>query len=130
MDVTLEVLKTVGADFNYDFVDAGEGAIATHGDTLPTETIASIERTGLALKGPLSTPSGGCYKRQRPPAQAFRSLCERQARQDAGPRRFTGVDLVLFRENVDEQRGRVVEEASVRRRLGLGDRGPDHTQQE
>lgn len=103
MDVTLEVLKAVGADFTYDFVAAGEGAMNTHGDTLPAETLASIERTGLALKGPLSTPSGGGYTsvnvRLRKHFDLYANV--RPAKTLVPGGRFEGVDLVLFRENVE-----------------------------
>jgi len=43
-------------------VDAGAGAVTRHGDPLPAATLASIQRTRLALKAPLATPSGGGYR--------------------------------------------------------------------
>jgi isocitrate dehydrogenase (NAD+) len=62
MDSTLEVLKAAGAQFQYDLQSAGEAALKSHGSLLPESTLASLRRTGLALKGPTTTPVGGGHK--------------------------------------------------------------------
>ena len=58
----IRVLEAVKAPFTYDEQPAGEGALKTHGSLLPDSTIASIEKTKLAIKGPTTTPIGGGHK--------------------------------------------------------------------
>lgn len=104
MASALKVLKAVDAPFTkYDTVPAGEAALESHGDTLPPETLASIERTCLALKGPLATPSGGGYTsvnvRLRKHFDLYANV--RPAKTLVTGGRFEGVDLVMFRENVE-----------------------------
>lgn len=58
MDATLKVLDALDCGLEYEFAEAGEGALESQGDLLPDDTVASIRRNGLALKGPLTTPVG------------------------------------------------------------------------
>jgi len=104
MKSALAVLEAVKAPFgHYVIADAGESAIASHGDTLPEKTLEAIASTGLALKGPLSTPSGGGYTsvnvRLRKHFDLYANV--RPAKTLVPGGRFEGVDLVLFRENVE-----------------------------
>lgn len=62
MNAVVEVLKKVNAPFSYDFQDAGEVALKKHGELLPKATLASIDKSKLAIKGPTSTPVGGGHK--------------------------------------------------------------------
>jgi isocitrate dehydrogenase (NAD+) len=62
MAQTLRVLKAVQAPFEYEEHAAGEIALKTMNSLLPDMTIASIERTQLAIKGPTTTPIGGGHK--------------------------------------------------------------------
>lgn len=62
MTQVLRVLKQVQAPFDYEEFDAGEGALHKHGSLLPENTIKSIERNQLAIKGPTTTPIGGGHK--------------------------------------------------------------------
>lgn len=62
MESVLEVLKAVNAPFTYDVQEAGEAALAKQGSLLPPQTLKSIARTKLAIKGPTSTPTGGGHK--------------------------------------------------------------------
>ena len=76
-----------------------------HGDPLPAATLASIQRTKLALKAPLATPSGGGYRSVNVTLRQHFDLYAnvRPARTMAGvPSRFTGVDLVIVRENTED----------------------------
>ena len=56
------VLEAVGAPLAWDVQKAGMAAVAESLDPLPEATLASIRRTGLALKGPLTTPVGGGFR--------------------------------------------------------------------
>ena len=104
MEKAMTVLRAVEAPFShYEVVTAGETALESMGDSLPPTTLDSIEPTGLALKGPLSTPSGGGYTsvnvRLRKHFDLYANV--RPAKTLVRGGRFEGVDLVLFRENVE-----------------------------
>ncbi len=58
----VEILNAAGAPFAWERHDGGMTAIKKHGDPLPPKLLASIARTGLALKGPLTTPVGGGFR--------------------------------------------------------------------
>jgi isocitrate dehydrogenase (NAD+) len=102
---TVRAIEAAGGQLDWERVDAGAGAIARHGDPLPAATIASIQRTGLALKAPLATPSGGGYRSVNVTLRQHFDLYAnvRPARTLAGvPSRYTGVDLVIVRENTED----------------------------
>ena len=61
-EAVVSVLATLGAPFSWDIQQGGLAGIETHGDPLPGATLDSIRRTGLALKGPLTTPVGGGFR--------------------------------------------------------------------
>jgi isocitrate dehydrogenase (NAD+) len=70
---------------------------------MPDETIESIERTGLALKGPLETPVGGGYRSVNVALRRTFDLYAnvRPARSVVPGGRFDNVDIVLVRENTE-----------------------------
>ena len=102
IDSALEILKAAGCDFDYEFVDAGLAALEKTGELLPQETIDTIARNKITLKGPLTTPVGegftsinvtlrkkfGLYANVRP----VKSFAGTQARYD-------GIDIITIREN-------------------------------
>ena len=101
---TVEVLAATGVAFEWDEQPAGLGAFETYGDPLPAQTLASIERTRLALKGPLTTPVGTGFKsinvrlRQHFALYANVRPCVTLPN-TKGP--FSGIDLMLYRENTE-----------------------------
>ncbi len=58
MEATLHVLDAMALGLDYEFVDAGLRAFEQQGELLPQHTLDTIERLGVALKGPLTTPVG------------------------------------------------------------------------
>ena len=102
-DATLEALEAVGAPFEWETHKAGQGGIDACGDPLPPETLASIRKTRLALKGPLATPIGGGYRssnvRLREEFELYANL--RPARTLIPGGRYEKIDLVLVRENLE-----------------------------
>ncbi len=58
MTATLRVLDAIGADLEYDMQLAGLTAIEAGKELIPEETLDSIRRNSIALKGPLTTPIG------------------------------------------------------------------------
>jgi len=57
-DAAVRIVGACGLDIEWDRVDAGAGALADHGTTLPESVRASIRERRVALKGPLTTPVG------------------------------------------------------------------------
>jgi isocitrate dehydrogenase (NAD+) len=102
-DATLAVLEAVGAPFQWETCKAGMAGVAACGDPLPPETLDSIRRTRLALKGPLTTPVGGGYRssnvRLREEFQLYANL--RPARTLILGGRYEKIDIVLVRENLE-----------------------------
>ena len=100
---TLQVLEALGAQFEWDEQYGGVTAIEKAGTPLPDATLESVRRTGLALKGPLTTPLGGGY---RSVTVALRQEFElyanvRPVKSIVPGGKFPDVDLVVIRENVE-----------------------------
>ena len=102
---TVGVLEATGLGFAWDEQQAGEATIAAEGTPLPDRVVESIRRTGVALKGPITTPVGGGFRSVN---VALRQALElyanvRPARSMVGVQsRFTDVDLVIVRENTED----------------------------
>ena len=103
VESVVEILATLGAPFEWDTQLAGMAALSETGDPLPLKTIDSIRRTGLALKGPLTTPVGGGFKSinvtLRQEFELYANL--RPARTLIPGGRFDNIDVVLIRENLE-----------------------------
>src|SRR5213082_3362772 len=102
MDATLAVLETLGAPFAWEIHKAGMEAMQEFGDPRHENTIDSIRRTRLALKGPLTTPVGGGFRsinvRLREEFGLYANL--RPVRSMVPGGRFDDIDIVLVRENL------------------------------
>jgi len=102
-EATLAVLEAVGAPFTYEWHLAGVAGLKEKGDPLPKETIESIRKTRLALKGPLATPVGGGFRssnvRLREEFHLYANL--RPARTLIPGGRYENIDLILVRENLE-----------------------------
>lgn len=62
MEAALEIIAASGAKIEWERRLAGMAAVDQCGHPLPEETLASIRKTRLVLKGPLTTPVGGGYR--------------------------------------------------------------------
>jgi isocitrate dehydrogenase (NAD+) len=102
-DAVVQVLDALGRPFEWDIQQGGLAAIAACGDPLPPVTLDSIRRTGLALKGPLTTPVGGGFRsvnvRLREEFHLYANL--RPARTLMPGGRYENLDLVIVRENLE-----------------------------
>lgn len=104
MEAALRVLDTLDGGFEYDFQLAGLAAQEQTGDLLPDDTMASIRRTRLLLKGPLTTPVGGGFRSLNVELRRRFDLYAnvRPAISFPGTRaRYDGVDLITVRENTE-----------------------------
>ncbi len=103
VDATLAALDALQAPFEWDRQIAGLEGVRQAGDPLPSQTLQSIRRTRLALKGPLETPSGGGYRssnvRLREEFKLYANL--RPVRTLIPGGRYDNIDLVVVRENVE-----------------------------
>jgi isocitrate dehydrogenase (NAD+) len=100
----VRILEASGAKFEWETFAVGAEAYERSGEYIPKELIESIERTHVALKGPVTTPVGGgfasinvalrkkfdLYANFRP----IRNLPHI-------PTRYPGVDLIIVRENTE-----------------------------
>jgi isocitrate dehydrogenase (NAD+) len=97
------VFDGLGSPFVWDVQQGGMGAVHARGDPLPAETLESIRRTRLALKGPLTTPIGGGFRsvnvRLREELGLYANV--RPVRTILRGRRYDNIDLVLIRENLE-----------------------------
>jgi isocitrate dehydrogenase (NAD+) len=104
-EATVRVLEAAGAELLWDRQIAGKEAVEKTGNPLPPETIASIRRTKVALKGPVTTQVGGGFKsvnvQLRQELELFANL--RPVRSlPSIPTRFENVDLIIVRENTED----------------------------
>jgi isocitrate dehydrogenase (NAD+) len=102
---TLRALEGAGARIDWERVPAGLKAIETDKDPLPQRSIESITHNRLALKGPLSTPSGGGFRSVNVALRQHFDLYAnvRPAATLVGvPSRFSDVDIVIVRENTED----------------------------
>jgi isocitrate dehydrogenase (NAD+) len=103
VEATVEILSALGAPFVWDRQLGGLPAIEATSDPLPKETLDSIRRTRLALKGPLTTPVGGGFRsvnvRLREEFHLYANV--RPARTILPGQRYEDIDIVLIRENIE-----------------------------
>src|SRR6185312_11046798 len=96
---------TVGSDFDWDVQEAGVDIMETAGTPLPQETIDSVRRNGVAIKGPITTPIGTGFRSVNVALRYELDLyaCLRPCKSYAGVRsRFDNVDVVIVRENTED----------------------------
>jgi isocitrate dehydrogenase (NAD+) len=102
-EATLSVLDALGVEFDWDEQYGGMSAVDKAGTPLPKATLDSIRRTGLALKGPLTTPVGGGYRSVNVALrQEFELYANvRPVKSIVPGGRYVDVDLVIVRENTE-----------------------------
>src|SRR5439155_4325978 len=62
-EATRRVLEATGVEFEWDVQQAGADVMDQFGgNPLPEQTLESIRRTGVAIKGPITTPVGGGFR--------------------------------------------------------------------
>ncbi|MEZ6212559.1 MAG: isocitrate/isopropylmalate family dehydrogenase, partial [Phycisphaerales bacterium] len=107
-DATKAILKAAGARIDWEDAVAGKKAFdAGIASGVPNDTIESLQRTRVALKGPLETPVGHGGKSAN---VTLRKLFEmygnirpcRELPNVQGPFAGRGIDLIIVRENVED----------------------------
>jgi len=104
-EATRRVLEATGVGFIWDVQQAGAETLEKYGTVLPDAVLESIRRTGVGLKGPITTPVGkgvrsanvslrknlDLYANVRP-AKTYRGLRSR----------YENIDLIIVRENTED----------------------------
>ncbi len=104
-DATVRIIDATGVKIEWERVEAGLAAIDKYKDPLPPHVLESIERTKLALKGPLTTPIGSGFRSVNVALRKEYDLYVnlRPVRSFEGVQsRYKDIDLVIVRENTEE----------------------------
>src|SRR5919199_768547 len=105
-EATRRVLEATGVEFDWDVREAGEAVMHEHGgNPLPDHVLAAIRETGVALKGPITTPVGSGFRSVNVAMRKELDLYAqvRPCKTFSGVRtRFEDVDLVVVRENTED----------------------------
>lgn len=100
-----QVIDATGVKINWHVEEAGAAQIEKTGTPLPEQVIQSIRDTGLALKGPVTTPIGCGFRSVNVALRKALDLYVnlRPAKNYPNiPSHFSDVDLVVVRENTED----------------------------
>jgi isocitrate dehydrogenase (NAD+) len=105
-EATRRVLEATGVEFDWDVREAGADVMEKHGgNPLPADVLDAIRETGVALKGPITTPVGGGFRSVNVALRKSLDLYAqvRPCKTYPGVRtRFEDVDLIVVRENTED----------------------------
>src|SRR5215203_4608590 len=104
-EAVVRILHVAGLDIEWERYDAGVVAFKRFNRSLPIELLDSVKRNTVALKGPVTTPIAegitSVNVGLRKALDLYANL--RPVRNLPGvPSRFTGVDLIIVRENTED----------------------------
>jgi len=103
-DAVARILEATGVKFEWETFAVGADAYEKTGEYIPKDLIASVERTRVGLKGPVTTPVGGGFPSIN---VALRKKFELYANfrpirnLPHIPTRYPDVDLIIIRENTE-----------------------------
>ncbi len=99
----VRILDSAGAPIEWERHDAGLTAVENGHDLLPQETLDSIERNRLCLKGPLTTPIGAGFRSINVALRKHFDLYAnvRPAESIVPGGRYQDIDIVIVRENTE-----------------------------
>jgi isocitrate dehydrogenase (NAD+) len=105
-EATRRVLEATGVGFDWDVREAGADVMDQYGgNPLPDEVLDAIRETGVALKGPITTPVGVGFRSVNVALRKSLDLYAqvRPCKTYPGVRtRFEDVDLIVVRENTED----------------------------
>ena len=102
---TLKVIEAAGLEVEWETINAGKDAFEKHGQYLPDELMESIQRTRVAIKGPISTPIGKGFSSINVALRKALTLYAnfRPIKNLPGVKtRFDDVDIIVVRENTED----------------------------
>jgi len=104
-EATRRVLEATGVEFDWDVQQAGVDAYEATGNPFPPDTLASLRRTKIGIKGPTTTPVGSGFRSVNVLLRKELDLfaCIRPCKAYEGVRtRFPEIDVVVVRENTED----------------------------
>jgi isocitrate dehydrogenase (NAD+) len=105
-EATRRVLEATGVELDWDVREAGADVMEKHGgNPLPPDVLDAIRETGVALKGPITTPVGGGFRSVNVALRKELDMYAqvRPCKSYPGVRsRFEDVDLIIVRENTED----------------------------
>ncbi len=100
----VRILEATGLKFEWESFQAGAEAYEKYHEYIPKELTESIERTRVALKGPVTTPVGGGFSsinvKLRKQFELYANFRPIQNLPHI-PTRYPDVDLIIVRENTE-----------------------------
>lgn len=107
MKETLKILKAAGARLDIEEIEIGEKLyLGGHSTGIDQEAWDSLNRTGILLKAPITTPYGGGYKSLnvtiRKTLGLFANVRPAVSYHPFVKTNFPGMDLVVIRENEED----------------------------
>jgi isocitrate dehydrogenase (NAD+) len=104
---TVDILSELGVPIEWERVELSASVIEKAGTSLPPHVLESIERTGVALKGPVTTPIAGGFKSVNVALRKQLDLFANVRPVFTLPglkTRFqdVNIDMVIFRENTED----------------------------
>ena len=104
-EAVLRILKVAGVDIEWDRHDAGLAAFRRYGTSLPRDLLDSVVRNRVGLKGPVTTPIAEGFQSVNVGLRKSLDLYANLRPVVNLPgiaSRFSGVDLVIVRENTED----------------------------
>ncbi len=105
-EATRRVLESTGVELEWDVQEAGADVMDRYGgNPLPDQVLESIERNGVALKGPITTPVGTGFRSVNVTLRKTLDLFGqvRPCKSYRGVRsRYEDVDLIIVREATED----------------------------
>ena len=98
-------IAATGVKIEWEVVEAGADVMDKYGTPLPDQVLESIARTGVALKGPVTTPIGTGFRSVNVALRQRLNLyaCVRPCKYYPGIRSpYRDVNLVVVRENTED----------------------------
>ncbi|MDO7873209.1 isocitrate/isopropylmalate family dehydrogenase [Hymenobacter sp. ASUV-10] len=99
-----DILAAAKAPIQWEEQNAGQTTFDQSGELIPQALLTSLEKTKVALKGPITTPVGKGFRSINVTLRQKYDLYQnvRPAKTTAGlTSRYEGINLVLFRENTE-----------------------------
>ncbi len=101
-DATVEAIEATGVSIDWDRQLAGLAALKVSGNPIPEAMLDSVRERRVALKGPLTTPSGTGYRSVNVALRKeFELFANVRPARTILPGRYDGIDIVLVRENLE-----------------------------
>ncbi len=104
-EAALSCLETLAVDIQWERKEAGESALNKYGQLLPDDTLASIKKNKVALKGPITTPVGKGFRSVNVAIRQHFDLyvCLRPIKSFQNPQAIhKDIDIVILRENTED----------------------------